>query len=110
MTQKLNNQYYGGQMRSRIINFTIIVALALFSMMHFLEIAKATKHITHRLSSISEFKECVNFQNHVPLDMARVIWDVQSASCYVVLKNGRFITVPNFIKELEDYTFEEGGL
>ena len=89
--------------RNKIISFTVIVAVALFSMNHFIQRAKADRHVTQRLSSIEEFKECVNFQNYVPLKQVRVIWDVQSASCYVVLVDGRFLTVPNFIKEIEDF-------
>ena len=89
--------------RNKIISFTVLVALALFSMNHFIQRAKADSHVTQRLSSIEEFKECVNFQNYVPLKQVRVIWDVQSASCYVVLVDGRFLTVPNFIKEIEDF-------
>lgn len=99
-----------------MINFTIVVALALFSMHHFLQLAKAAGHngVTQKLSSIEEFKECVNFQNHVPVEQVRVIWDVQSTSCYVVLGDGRFLTVPDFIKEIEDFAisekFKEEGL
>lgn len=102
--------------RSKMINFTIIVALALFSMHHFLQIAQAAGHngVTQRLSSIEEFKECVNFQNSVPVKQVRVIWDVQTAGCFVVLADGRFLTVPDFIKELEDYAiaqrFKKGGM
>ena len=91
--------------RNKIISFTVVVALALFSMHHFIQGAKAVGHngVTQRLSSIEEFKECVNFQNYVPLEQVRVIWDVQSASCYVVLVDGRFLTVPDFIKEIEGF-------
>ena len=89
--------------RNRIISFTIIIALALFSMNPFIQKAKADRHVIQRLSSIEEFKECVNFQNYVPLDQVRIMWDVQSAGCYVLLTDGRFLTVPDFIKEIEEF-------
>lgn len=96
-----------------MIKFTAVVALALFAMSTFLQ-ASQGEGVTHKLSSIAEFRECVNFQNHVPLDQVRVIWDVQSAGCLVVLPDGRFLDVPAFIKEIEDFAiaekFKKGGL
>lgn len=43
-------------------------------------------------SSIAEFRECVANQNKVPVEYFRVFWDVQTATCYVTLDNGKTMT------------------
>jgi len=101
----------------KLIKFVTSVTILMLIFLTWMEVVRADHVVKERpqvLSSITEFRQCVEFQNKVPLEQVRVIWDVQTAQCFTVLADGRFLTVPQFIKEVEDFAiteeFKEGGI
>ena len=96
--------------RHRQFKILITATIGLLLLMSWLDVPRADpnpKPVPQILSSITEFKACVAFQNEVPLEQVRVIWDVQTAACHVVLADGRIISVPNFIEEVENFAIVE---
>ena len=96
-----------------LIRFVILICISVILLSIAIPV-QAHSHQENVLSSISEFKKCVRKQMRYKDAEIRVLWDVQTASCYAFITKGGVLipepAVDAFVDKLNGIHSQSEGI